>query len=197
MRGNESTWQVGLAKATASSSSSGNLPPLLLGTQLLWPPLTKDPGGIVGWASSRPEDQQGGDALELGWGAGARGEGSPQGPLLCLRRLSPANPKQGAPREQGGRRRGRGEERSGRGGTGKEKMEEGRGGKDQMEEKEGGIYRSLSEKGISISRDICISMFTATLFIQAKTENKLCLSKDKRKCDLYLYLPIIHPYHYH
>ena len=74
-------------------------------------------------------------------------------------------------------------------------MEEGRGRKDQMEGKEGGIYTSLSEKGIS--RDICISMFTATLFILGKTENKLCLSKDKRKCDLYLHLPIIHPYHYH
>ena len=67
-----------------------------------------------------------------------RGEGSPQGPLLCLWQLSPANPKQGAPREQGGRRRGRGEERPGRGGTGKEKMEEGRGGKDQMERRREG-----------------------------------------------------------
>jgi len=82
---------------------------------------------MEGWDSSRPEDQEGGDALELGGGAGARGEGSPQGPLPCLRWWSPANPKQGAPREQGGRRGGRGEGKPGRGGIGKEKMEEGRG----------------------------------------------------------------------
>lgn len=37
-----------------------------------------------------------------------------------------------------------------------------------MEEKEGGIYRSLSEKGISISRDICMSMFTVALVTIAK-----------------------------
>ena len=65
--------------------------------------------------------------MELGGGAGARGEGSPQRPLSCLQQWSPDNPKQGPPREQGGRRGGRGEGKPGRGGIGKEKMEEGSG----------------------------------------------------------------------
>ena len=92
-------WGWPRQQSAAAAELSRNLPPLLQGTQLLWPPLTTDPGGMEGWDSSRPEDQQGGDALELGGGAGARGEGSPQGPLPCLWRWSPDNPKQGAPRE--------------------------------------------------------------------------------------------------
>lgn len=101
-----------------------------------------DPGGTEGWAPSRPEERQGGDALTLGGVAGAGGEGSPQGPLPHLRQWPPTNPKwgcsRGAGRKDRWKRRGRaGEGRKGKGENGGGKGREER-GKEQMEGKEGG-----------------------------------------------------------
>lgn len=89
-----------------------------------------DPGGTEGWAPSRPEERQQGDALALGGGvAGAGGEGSPQGPLPRLWRGGPQLiQNRGSPgvwRKDRCKRRGRaGEGKKGKGENGGEKGRE-------------------------------------------------------------------------
>lgn len=101
-----------------------------------------DPGGTEGWAPSRPEEPQPGDAPILGAGeAGAGGEGSPLGPLPRRRWWPPTNPKRCLPSsgEEGQveKQRAGQEGRKGKGENGGEKGREER-GKEQTEGKEGG-----------------------------------------------------------
>lgn len=150
-------WPRQQSAAATAAGLSRNLPPLLLGTYSCCGPHCRPcPSGMEGWGS-RPEDQQGGDAVELGGGAGARGEDSPQRPLLPASAVVPDNQSKGLPREQEEEERWKRRGKPGRGGIGKEKMEEGSGEwrGEGVNGGEGGRNIYIPKwKGKSVSQDI-------------------------------------------